>query len=54
MSWQHWIILALWVVRLLTVAAEIGKPRKPVTTEGAVGGFLVCLNLIMLLIWGQP
>lgn len=53
MSWQHWILLALYVIRMIALPFAVGEKREPVTLEGAVTGFFVCVVLIMLLVWGQ-
>ena len=48
MPWFAWLIVALYTLSIIASWALIGRPREPITVEGAMLTTITSL----LLIWG--
>lgn len=48
MRWEAWPLVALYVFGIISTAADIGKPRKPLTAPVAKAVIGVSLVLIWL------
>ncbi len=52
MSWQQWVLAVYFGLGALTAVGTIGKPRKPIDPDTAVGMVICYVGLIALVVTG--
>lgn len=52
MQWMLWIVVGWFVIGSLTVVANVGKPRSPITAGQAAINVAVVAVLITLIVVG--
>ncbi|HRB02161.1 hypothetical protein K0U83_05945 [bacterium] len=52
MSWQQWVLAVYFGLGALTTVGTIGKPRKPIDPDTAVGMVICYVGLIALVVTG--
>ena len=52
MSWQQWVLAVYFGLGALTTVGTIGKPRKPIDPDTAVGVVICCVGRIAVVVIG--